>query len=585
MKRPFRLLIIAVMLFVAATMSAQKHKHLLSTELGLGYSAMFSNSSIAKDLGLAGANLQVGYEWNWNQFMLHTGIEFASINHTLRVHDFSISTPYTIGLPSHIEMVEHFAFSDFVERQCQGILNLPIMAGAIFDEKYYFLAGVKLGLPVYSVSNSRTHVQTSLSDPTLIGELTGNIPVHDVMLTTETAHHQLHAATFTAQASAELGVSINGFLKKKKKGRSAYAGSSKNQPLPKYYRVGIFCDYGLTPTLPAVATPLASIADVAQPRDIALYSNAELGGKAHPFIIGVKGAILFQLNRPKKPVQPASYLEVFVKDEDTKKAMNAQIAILDLKTNKTTTRSTRSGKLRTRTKLGSYEVTASAVDYYSEMQPYTIETLGDDVQLNFALRHRPYFKLSVHDANTAQAIAADVVFTNRNTQQVLLTLSTDSANGYLQRILEDTIPYSITVSKSGYESFMGDIRAISDSMNIQLSPLKKGSVIVFKNMYFATSETTILPESEEALDRLYQILNENPDLRIRIIGHTDDVGSDADNQILSEGRAGSVRQAMLERGINSARIEIEGRGEKQPIDTNTTEEGRANNRRVEILVL
>ena len=219
------------------------------------------------------------------------------------------------------------------------------------------------------------------------------------------------------------------------------------------------------------------------------------------------------------------------------------------------------------------------------MQPYTIETLGDDVQLNFALRHRPYFKLSVHDANTAQAIAADVVFTNRNTQQVLLTLSTDSANGYLQRILEDTIPYSITVSKSGYESFMGDIRAISDSMNIQLSPLKKGSVIVFKNMYFATSETTILPESEEALDRLYQILNENPDLRIRIIGHTDDVGSDADNQILSEGRAGSVRQAMLERGINSARIEIEGRGEKQPIDTNTTEEGRANNRRVEILVL
>ena len=81
------------------------------------------------------------------------------------------------------------------------------------------------------------------------------------------------------------------------------------------------------------------------------------------------------------------------------------------------------------------------------------------------------------------------------------------------------------------------------------------------------------------------MLLENPAIRIRIVGHTDDVGSDRDNQILSEGRANSVRQAMIDRGIDATRIEFEGHGEKEPVATNKTEEGRAKNRRVEFMVL
>jgi OOP family OmpA-OmpF porin len=81
------------------------------------------------------------------------------------------------------------------------------------------------------------------------------------------------------------------------------------------------------------------------------------------------------------------------------------------------------------------------------------------------------------------------------------------------------------------------------------------------------------------------LLAENPEIRIRITGHTDNVGSDRANQKLSEGRANSVRDDLIKRGISADRIEAEGKGESQPITTNDTEEGRAQNRRVEFVIL
>ena len=87
------------------------------------------------------------------------------------------------------------------------------------------------------------------------------------------------------------------------------------------------------------------------------------------------------------------------------------------------------------------------------------------------------------------------------------------------------------------------------------------------------------------MQELFEFLDKNPEVRIRITGHTDWIGTDKDNQILSEGRANSVKRSMVERGINPDRIETEGKGESQPVDTNETEEGRQNNRRVEFTIL
>ena len=108
---------------------------------------------------------------------------------------------------------------------------------------------------------------------------------------------------------------------------------------------------------------------------------------------------------------------------------------------------------------------------------------------------------------------------------------------------------------------------------------------VLHNIYFANGKTRILETSESALQELYQFLSTRPDGRIRIVGHTDNIGSDRSNQILSEGRCNEVKQAMIDRGIAPERIEVEGRGERDPIVPNDSEEHRQMNRRVEIELL
>ena len=138
-----------------------------------------------------------------------------------------------------------------------------------------------------------------------------------------------------------------------------------------------------------------------------------------------------------------------------------------------------------------------------------------------------------------------------------------------------------------------------DSATVQLRPLPKieevietpkpvvvvGQTFILHNMNFATNKVTILPSSESALKTLYDIMQAIPTCRIKIIGHTDNVGTDEFNQRLSEGRAKAIRDELINRGIAGDRIEAEGRGESEPMADNDTEEGRAQNRRVEIEIL
>ena len=100
-----------------------------------------------------------------------------------------------------------------------------------------------------------------------------------------------------------------------------------------------------------------------------------------------------------------------------------------------------------------------------------------------------------------------------------------------------------------------------------------------------TGKTRILNTSESALQELYQFLSARPNQCIRIVGHTDNIGSDRSNQVLSEGRCNEVKRAMVDRGIKPERIDVEGRGERDPIMPNDTEEHRQMNRRVEIVLL
>lgn len=114
----------------------------------------------------------------------------------------------------------------------------------------------------------------------------------------------------------------------------------------------------------------------------------------------------------------------------------------------------------------------------------------------------------------------------------------------------------------------------------------KKQTLVLDGIYFEFDKATIKPESKPALDRVAEAMNGQPDMQVEIAGHTDWIGTEKYNQGLSERRAASVRQYLLDAGVKPAsRLRSQGYGEKHPIATNETDAGRAKNRRVEFRVL
>lgn len=110
---------------------------------------------------------------------------------------------------------------------------------------------------------------------------------------------------------------------------------------------------------------------------------------------------------------------------------------------------------------------------------------------------------------------------------------------------------------------------------------KNGFIALYIN--FETGKSAIQPQSESIIDQIADMLKQNPGLRISIEGHTDNVGSEKSNQILSELRANAVVKALIVKGINAARLTAKGWGQTKPIADNNTDEGKAKNRRVEIV--
>jgi outer membrane protein OmpA-like peptidoglycan-associated protein len=101
---------------------------------------------------------------------------------------------------------------------------------------------------------------------------------------------------------------------------------------------------------------------------------------------------------------------------------------------------------------------------------------------------------------------------------------------------------------------------------------------------FDFNSSRLQPAFEQSLEKVAGILNRYPRSSLKIIGHTDNVGSDVYNQQLSEKRAQAVATALESRGVAASRISISGRGESEPRTTNSTEAGRQLNRRVEMLI-
>ena len=112
-----------------------------------------------------------------------------------------------------------------------------------------------------------------------------------------------------------------------------------------------------------------------------------------------------------------------------------------------------------------------------------------------------------------------------------------------------------------------------------------GSTFVLRNIFFDYDKSTLLQQSYNELQQLLGILRSHPTMKIEIAGHTDGRGSVDYNQCLSENRAKAVVDFLILKGIDPKRLQYKGFGKSKPIDTNTTEEGRAHNRRVEFRIV
>ena len=121
------------------------------------------------------------------------------------------------------------------------------------------------------------------------------------------------------------------------------------------------------------------------------------------------------------------------------------------------------------------------------------------------------------------------------------------------------------------------------STNIFTALNTDGHIALYIN--FETGKSDIKPESQSIIDQISEMMNTNPTLKISIEGHTDNVGASASNQTLSESRAKAVMNALITKGIDKTRLSAKGWGATKPIADNATEDGKAKNRRVEIVKL
>lgn len=206
------------------------------------------------------------------------------------------------------------------------------------------------------------------------------------------------------------------------------------------------------------------------------------------------------------------------------------------------------------------------------------------------IKKMKYAKGKIVDAETLEPMQAQIdVFSIKSNETVFRSVS-DKKDGDFVACVPEGEDFGVHVSKKGY-LFYSDYFTPQDTFQFDLKtgiPMDKievGKVIILKNIFFDFDEYTLKKESYMELDRLNIFLRQNPRVRIQLAGHTDIKGSREYNQTLSENRAKAAYDYIISKGIAKNRLEYIGYGKDKPMADNSTAEGRALNRRTEIVII
>jgi outer membrane protein OmpA-like peptidoglycan-associated protein/Tol biopolymer transport system component len=201
-----------------------------------------------------------------------------------------------------------------------------------------------------------------------------------------------------------------------------------------------------------------------------------------------------------------------------------------------------------------------------------------------------YISGNVFDQESREPIAANVQIFDLETGKLFTSASSDKINGTFLATLPAGKNYAVEVMKDGYLFWSHNI-SLKDvkegepvEVNIPLQKIQVGQAIVLNNIFFESERYDLKNESTAELEVVVKLLTKNPSLKVEIGGHTDNTGSEANNRTLSENRAKSVYDYLVKKGIDASRVSYKGYASSKPAGSNTTAEGKAKNRRTELMV-
>lgn len=576
----------------------ENYKPLAAGEID-GLDVGFRNKFIGGGGGLIG----FGYQLKYKKFLFKVGPEFRLFSSQDRFfYEDAEGNPGALNQvrTDYASMMQHYTFDKYRENQLVGQIMLPIMFGADFG-RYYFLAGAKVGYTLMSNYTQRGNLTTTVTDSWAIEDWS-EILSHNIE-TAKIPEHSLYSGSnkgknpfgLDVALSAEFGLNLNEFLP------DEWQARNEESRFPWHMRVAAFIDYGLPIMSAKVAdnVPLnyftgENLNGAPMLASNSIHQSQFASSKVNSLLVGVKFTALLQLNKPKQPNPFICFLVTDTLGKPTK--TQAAVEIHQPSLNKKG-QAPRKPKLRKMNKEGKLDIRYPQDTYYMVAQAngylpsnFRGDTLILDHQEDgdsaiFRLIPVPHLIAYVYDGETNKPVAAHLEFHNMADAQYNLSGNTSEEIPYGVG-LHYGDEYRVIATKPNYHTDSVYITNLTDTIRVNLRPIHRvRHKLILKHMYFAVDKTEILSQSEDDIMTLYNFLKDNPRIRVLITGHTDSDGSEEHNQKLSEGRAESLKNEMVKRGIAADRMETDGRGESEPIDTNLTPEGKQNNRRVEVTVL